>query len=299
MDKTHLSPPEPASSDPFFWLETWWRRQKAVPGIGFLLENGPMPPGQPATHIQWPRLMLCLEGARHYRLAAGGERRITAGEALWFTPGAWLSPREERDFRSLGVHWEPGRIRLILREESPFLPPRAVWSLPPPPGASRRLGETIRKLASRPEGRFAAGALLLLELGLLMAHAREGAAPGRRHGLYLRVCAYLEEQFALPHSRRSVAEHFGISPGHLTRLFREEGSVGFNEFLNDVRLREAGVLLASGRFSVEETALQCGFTDAGYFSRLFRKRYGTSPGRAKWRGNGPPVETPGTAGDFS
>lgn len=47
------------------------------------------------------------------------------------------------------------------------------------------------------------------------------------------------------------------------------------------RLARARELLATGRCSVSEVAMQCGFADAKYFSTVFKKCYGVSPSKVQ------------------
>lgn len=121
--------------------------------------------------------------------------------------------------------------------------------------------------------------ILLTELGHVIARLFSSTCqiPSRRYQLYLRICTYLEEQYERPHTRESVAAQFQISTGHLTRLFREEGGSGFQQTLEELRIREAKRLLRTGEFQIQDIALRCGFQDAGYFSRVFRKYHGISP----------------------
>ena len=57
---------------------------------------------------------------------------------------------------------------------------------------------------------------------------------------------------------------------------------GFIEYLNDYRLTMAERLLRSSDLSVLEVAEQSGFDNLSYFNRIFKKKYGNSPG--KYRG---------------
>ena len=52
-------------------------------------------------------------------------------------------------------------------------------------------------------------------------------------------------------------------------------------FLTELRLREAHGRLISGRESVESIALSCGFHDAKYFSRVFKRCFGYTPAQAR------------------
>lgn len=51
------------------------------------------------------------------------------------------------------------------------------------------------------------------------------------------------------------------------------------EFLTDYRLSKAQQLLIQGK-SVSEAALEVGFGDANYFSRVYKKKYQQSPKQA-------------------
>ncbi len=48
------------------------------------------------------------------------------------------------------------------------------------------------------------------------------------------------------------------------------------ESIRQIRLERGKEMLGEG-ISVTDTAYACGFNDAGYFCRLFKKEYGVSP----------------------
>jgi len=50
------------------------------------------------------------------------------------------------------------------------------------------------------------------------------------------------------------------------------------EYINQCRMEEAAARLASGRESVTEVALDTGFGNLSYFNRVFKKRFGMTPG---------------------
>ena len=68
---------------------------------------------------------------------------------------------------------------------------------------------------------------------------------GRSHDKWRAISLYLQKNFSAQVSRESVALEYRISPNHLSRLFREEGGMGFNEYLIRVRLDRAKMLLAN------------------------------------------------------
>ena len=74
-----------------------------------------------------------------------------------------------------------------------------------------------------------------------------------------------------------LARHFGFSRSHFTRLFSRTAGIAPGRFLEELRLDFALRLMLTERKSVKEAAAAGGFSDASYFCRRFRKRYGESP----------------------
>ncbi|MBQ6173115.1 MAG: AraC family transcriptional regulator [Clostridia bacterium] len=73
-----------------------------------------------------------------------------------------------------------------------------------------------------------------------------------------------------------------FSDDYLRRLFQRAFGVTPHGFLTDLRLSRAAELLAgSDRSSVSviDIARSCGYRDALYFSRIFKKKYGVPPSR--------------------
>ena len=52
-------------------------------------------------------------------------------------------------------------------------------------------------------------------------------------------------------------------------------------YLYDFRLAIGRKLLENDYLSIKEIAARCGFADANYFIRAFRKRHGCSPGKLR------------------
>lgn len=68
----------------------------------------------------------------------------------------------------------------------------------------------------------------------------------------------------------SVASQVGWSADHLRRVLRLATGATPVELQNTARIARAQELLKEGR-SIGETATRCGFSDAAYFSRVFKK----------------------------
>ena len=74
-----------------------------------------------------------------------------------------------------------------------------------------------------------------------------------------------------------IAEHLGLSEGHLSHLFKKETSYTVNAYITRYRIRRAMELLRDCRVKVYEVAEQVGYKDITYFSTVFKKLVGINP----------------------
>ncbi len=87
------------------------------------------------------------------------------------------------------------------------------------------------------------------------------------------INAHFNEQLTL----EQVAKHVNLSPTYLSRRFKRETSFGFKEYLLEVRMKEASVMLLETDKTITVIANACGFDDSNYFSGVFRKFKGVTP----------------------
>lgn len=78
-------------------------------------------------------------------------------------------------------------------------------------------------------------------------------------------------------SLSSLAGLCSVSANYLSGLFKRETGMTITDYVNQTRVRRALVLLNTTNYSMGEIATQCGFSDANYFSRIFKKYQGISP----------------------
>lgn len=75
-----------------------------------------------------------------------------------------------------------------------------------------------------------------------------------------------------------VAGHAGISPSHFSVLFKQAIGVTFSEYLTDLRLQRGRTLLRQG-LGVRQAGEMVGYTDVRHFRKLFKRRFGVTPGQ--------------------
>lgn len=74
----------------------------------------------------------------------------------------------------------------------------------------------------------------------------------------------------------STAEEIGVNSSYLSKVFKEEMGVGFNQYLCQVRIIKAKALMDKGE-ELKSIPLQCGFQDYPYFSKVFKRQEGYPP----------------------
>lgn len=88
---------------------------------------------------------------------------------------------------------------------------------------------------------------------------------------------YIEENFRNDFPITVLAEISGVSQQYLCRIFNQTMNIRPNEYITCRRLQEAKHLLVKTELPVREICLQSGFSDAGYFSTVFKKNEGITP----------------------
>ncbi|MDI3547543.1 MAG: two-component system, response regulator YesN [Halanaerobiales bacterium] len=96
-----------------------------------------------------------------------------------------------------------------------------------------------------------------------------------------KAMSYIRENYDKNISLDEVASEVGLNPSYFSKLFKDEMKISYTDYLNRVRI-EAGKQLLKEGHSLVNVAQLVGFNDQSYFSKVFKKIEGVSPG--KWRG---------------
>lgn len=89
---------------------------------------------------------------------------------------------------------------------------------------------------------------------------------------------YIHERLADPElSSASVAAHLKVHRGSLSRRFHRVTGVTFSQYLIQIRLQEAQMLLTQTDEKIASIAKQCGMRDHSYFCAWFRQHTDQSP----------------------
>ena len=102
-----------------------------------------------------------------------------------------------------------------------------------------------------------------------------------------RIMEYMQEHFSNSQMCASeVADEFKLSPKRIYEIVRAVTGMSFNEYLLQLRMKHAAVLLVTTQDSINEIAVRCGYQAFSTFYRVFKRYYGVAPGQFRAGGSG-------------
>ena len=110
----------------------------------------------------------------------------------------------------------------------------------------------------------------------LMEQLGEWRASGIQ-ALLAQAKEYVDKNYHKSITLEEIADYIGISPYYLSKLFKDQFKLTVIEYLTHIRLKKAKAFLMDGSKSMKEIAVDIGYKDPNYFSRVFKKEFGVSP----------------------
>jgi AraC family L-rhamnose operon transcriptional activator RhaR len=95
---------------------------------------------------------------------------------------------------------------------------------------------------------------------------------------------YLRDNYSRPIGVRDVAAQVHLSERHISRLFAKSTGMSVMDYLTKVRIDTAAQLLLSQQLPIKQAAAHVGYPDVRYFTTLFRRRMGMTPGEFRQSG---------------
>lgn len=90
--------------------------------------------------------------------------------------------------------------------------------------------------------------------------------------------SFIRENYASKITLSDVADHVYLSKTYLSKVFKDELNTSFTSYINSVRIEKSKELLVSTDLPLSDIAVMTGFNDQSYFTKIFRKITGMSPG---------------------
>src|SRR3974390_3245615 len=242
--------------------------------------DGTTAPPPLAYVTNFPRLSLPLAGCHTMEVANSGRTEIikpVRGHAVFIPDHAWNKPDWSGRVDVLTFLFGVKQIGIsLVRHKGGSQVPAAAVKASVQGGhdvPTHSILATLMVLAADhtkgPLARLSTESLLHACLRLLKSPQKQ--RPRKAIRTYESICLYVQENFHNPITRESVAAHFGLAPNHVSRIFRKEGLMRFNDYLNLVRVNRAKFMLQNYSITLKEIAASCCYSDAAYFCRVFKK----------------------------
>ena len=88
---------------------------------------------------------------------------------------------------------------------------------------------------------------------------------------------FIDENFSEEITLEEISRVVCVSPQYFSRLFKEETSKNFIEYLTKVRIDRAKELMKNSNLSIKEICFKTGYADPNYFSHIFKKTEKLTP----------------------
>jgi AraC-like DNA-binding protein/ligand-binding sensor protein len=106
------------------------------------------------------------------------------------------------------------------------------------------------------------------------------AVPDTKHtDTIQKVMEYVNANYMKRITLNDISEHVSFSVSYLSRIFKEEKGISLSSYINEVRIRNAKSMLLTSDMPLSSLTYCCGFDDQSYFSKVFKKLTGTTPGK--------------------
>lgn len=223
----------------------------------------------------------------HYCLSGSGTLRthnkihkVGVGDLMLIYPHTKVYPKADRQnpWELCGVGFTGGDARL-LTDAIGFTPLKPV--IPISPKCNEKVialfEDIYENRGDQPAQVVCMTGKLYICLSYLMTQTKH-AFPHNQGVEYVEMASeYIAANYAKKLTIEEIADAVGVSRSCLYRAFLTNTSQSPIGYLTEYRIKAACSLFERGCRSIKEAAYQCGFSNALYFSNVFKKVMGFSP----------------------
>lgn len=260
------------------------------PYLGFALKGGPHAPMKAPHSHEELEVNLVLKGRSSYLLDS---RRYTLDRhtLVWLFPGQeHILLEYSQDFEMWVIVFRPELVNQVcespqyqvLKENNPagYFCKRIL------PLDSLEIDRVLTSLASRQQNAalFNAGLAYVLPLAWSIYAATSQIPPSAEVHPAVENAIHLLNKNPFRSDLATLADHAGLSPARLSRLFNDQIGTSIVHFKNRLRIERFLKLYHQGRRkNIMETALEAGFGSYPQFHREFTRIIGCSPAQFRRR----------------
>ena len=88
---------------------------------------------------------------------------------------------------------------------------------------------------------------------------------------------YVHSNYASKITLNDIEDNLHVNPSYFSSLFKQEMNISFIGYINQVKIEYACTFLTDSIHSIIDIALELGFDDQSYFTKVFKKQCGMTP----------------------
>lgn len=252
------------------------RLQNLVPDVVFFVDRRCFPQWEIIRQtINFQDLTFVVEGKSNYFIN-GIKYTVEAGDVIYIPVG---SVREAYTFTDCPMHSYAFNFKWLAPGRSEALPLQTVTKNLI---TSEILGYikqfTQVWMRKHPGYIMHARALFMLIVHhVLITNTYRSAGHHPVDPRVNKVLEYIIDHYPEDLHLTGMADIVNLNPVYFGKLFKQVTGYSFKEYVNQIRINQAEMLLSTGGFTVTQVADRCGFHDISYFSNVFKSIKGYPP----------------------
>lgn len=92
-----------------------------------------------------------------------------------------------------------------------------------------------------------------------------------------KVCEYINNNYTENIKLSDVAKLIGMSDSSFSHFFKNKTRMNFVDYVNDIRIGYAAIMLYETTNTISEVCYKCGFNNISNFIRVFKRKKGETP----------------------
>lgn len=237
---------------------------------------------QQYTHPYF-RLIIGVSGSYKFKYYSGGLKDGLLGEGdilITMANGGLLFNEFTAPFKIISLIFWYDLIRYLITDESGAeMNNQWYHTSKPVSTGGKYIIQALSEFSDSNDFAFARKKLVeaLIHISLNEINNDIPIKKGKSFSTFHSIINYIRNNMYLKIDRAKMAKELGISPSHISKLFKMHSNTDFSNALNQIRIEHAIELLNKTPLAVSEIANLCGFKSSTHFIRVFKKLNGTTP----------------------
>lgn len=260
-------------------------------GHAHVVAGSSYPPTQHPTHHHFSfqhgrvlddyHLVHISEGKGILETQSTGRNRLVAGQAFMLFPGEWHRYRPDKE-----VGWTEswvgfkGQVRMLNASGHLISRAKPIINIGPDDRVSNLFNAVFERVRNEIVGSeyVLSGAVIhLLGYLLTLLKRQELKITSRTDEIILTAKSIMENQFAEKVRLEDIAEELKISYAWFRKYFKRNTGFSPYDYLLNIRINHAKLLLKNSGMSVKEISMAAGFESQQQFCRTFKGKTGQTP----------------------